>query len=664
MRLISLEVENWGPYNGVQRLDLETSPSAPIVLIEGENERGKTSLFLALRYALYGKMTDHDNRDLNVFELANWDARDAGRDFSFGVVLQFEHDGEELELSRKCKGTKEERLDGASVRILETRTQLRVIGGDPFPERDIDNRIHRILHPDISSFFLFDGETLTRVERLLKSDEAGSVYVRDSIERALGVPALRLLRGDVQDLAEEAGAEVRKAATAAKVSREATQKLEEAEDELNRATKDLEDLEILRKEAEASLQGANRELSAVEAIKEAYYDRKSLKEQVSGLQVDLDNTNEVIRQLLDQNWWLPLANALAIEADRAIEAISGHLARSEQRLLLQNELSRTESQIVDPTCQTCGQRMTDMALDELRARLRSLQTEIEDLEISVDADILRAREHRLRKFVGALGVRNQLSEFEKDAKRIRLRILDARGRIDRLNEVIQDNNLDIAALDAQANEASENLVKIGMYARQAEVRKQDALRKRQSATEEIAKLSGVGAKQANAEIRVLKLLSGYLDEAIGDFTNEMRVKIQEESSEIFRQISTESEYAGLRIDGNYYLSIVDANDRIVTRRSAGANQVVTMALIGALAKCSVEEGPIVMDTPFARLDTGHRRRILEWTAALGTQVVLFVQSGEFDRTRDLRFLDGRVGRSYVLRRTGTNATRIEGVEYG
>jgi DNA sulfur modification protein DndD len=107
------------------------------------------------------------------------------------------------------------------------------------------------------------------------------------------------------------------------------------------------------------------------------------------------------------------------------------------------------------------------------------------------------------------------------------------------------------------------------------------------------------------------------------------------------------------------LNIVDNQDRVIQRRSAGADQIVTMSLIGALAKCSVEEGPIVMDTPFGRLDRGHRKKILRWVSALGTQAVLFVQSGEFERDRDLGALDGRVGREYSLRRVGASSSRIE-----
>ena len=88
------------------------------------------------------------------------------------------------------------------------------------------------------------------------------------------------------------------------------------------------------------------------------------------------------------------------------------------------------------------------------------------------------------------------------------------------------------------------------------------------------------------------------------FANAMRVQVELEASQIFKQLSTEETYSGLRIDGRYYLEIVDSNDRVIRRRSAGADQIVTMSLIGALVRCAVRQGPVVMDTPFGRLDRG------------------------------------------------------------
>jgi DNA sulfur modification protein DndD len=659
MKLLSLAIQNWGPYQGEQVLDMETSPSAPVVLVEGENERGKTSLFFALRYALYGRMRDHDGREVGVADLANWDARDTQEAFWFGPVLLFEHKGERLELTRQVKGVGETGLSGPTVRILETRTQLRVVGGDPFPEKDIDGQIQRILHSDIASFFLFDGETLSRVERLLKSEDSASIYVRDSIERALGVPALRLLNDDVDELTETAGAEVRKAARAAKVSREAQDRLNKAEDELKRAEKDLADLSKLEKEAQASLDAANAQLAEVDAVKEAFFKRKALEDQVLGLEIEIEQADEAIRQILDDAWWLPLGDRLCDAATRAMDAVAEEAARAKSRVIKTDALIKIEQQLNDPTCHTCGQSMPAEALTNLERQKALLQKELSAKPGDESIDDLIARERRLRKFLNAQASRNQLQDHEAEVKRLRLRVMDCRGKIDRLTEAIQGNNLDIAALDAQANEASEHLVKISIYMNDAKTRKVNAVQMRKQATADIGKMTGLGGRKSNVELEVLKLLSGYLDESIGDFRNQMRQEIQSEASEIFRQLTTEPEYAGLRIDGNYYLSIVDSKDRIVARRSAGANQIVTLSLIGALARCAVEEGPIVMDTPFARLDTGHRRRVLTWTSAWGSQVVLFVQSGEFDRDRDLQYLAGRVGRAYALRRVGTNATRIE-----
>lgn len=665
MRLLSLKIENWGPYAGVQQLDFDVSSSAPVVLVEGENERGKTSLFFALRYALYGEMRDHDDRAVKVEELANWDARDSGAEFWFGPILEFEYEGNHLELTRKHRGIIDH-LDGIPVvKILESRTLLRVVGGDPFPEKDIDDTLKRVLHPDISQFFLFDGETLMRVEKVLKSDE-GARFVKDSLERALGIPALRLARADVETLAEQAGAEVRKAAQAAKVSKKAANELQAAEDELSRAENDLRELLLLQAETQERLDSANAELEKVEGIKEAFYKRQEVEKRIQQGKSDLEDYEASICQILDATWWLPLGEKLSQAADEAMDALAKRTELDTRRAMLSSDYARIQSmlEVEGSRCQTCGQHLSLEAVGSLGTRAAELEALLADEPDGPSAEDLQLRARRMRTFSGAKERRVQLMELEADMRRTRLRIIDAERDYDTFTDVIKGNNMDIAALDSQAADAKENLVKISLHMSAAETRRTEALRKRKEATESIAKVSGVGGHTAHAELEVLKTLGIYLDQAVDEFREEMRKRIQSEGSQIFRQLTTEPDYAGLRIDGNYYLRIVDSNDRVVTRRSAGASQVVTMALIGALARCSVEEGPIVMDTPFARLDTGHRSRILKWSAALGSQVVLFVQSGEFERARDMEHLDGRVGRSYELRRIGPNATSIEKVTHG
>src|SRR5690242_806161 len=54
LRFDSLTLRNFGPYRDVPELDLATQPESPIVVIHGENTLGKTRIFRALRWCLYG----------------------------------------------------------------------------------------------------------------------------------------------------------------------------------------------------------------------------------------------------------------------------------------------------------------------------------------------------------------------------------------------------------------------------------------------------------------------------------------------------------------------------------------------------------------------------------------------------------------------------------
>ena len=60
MTIKRLELHNFGVYAGNQVLDLsEVAPDRPIILIGGQNGRGKTTLLEALFLVLYGKGTPH-----------------------------------------------------------------------------------------------------------------------------------------------------------------------------------------------------------------------------------------------------------------------------------------------------------------------------------------------------------------------------------------------------------------------------------------------------------------------------------------------------------------------------------------------------------------------------------------------------------------------------
>ena len=56
MYLERIVMTDFMPYIGEQSVDFSVSDDRPVILIRGENNRGKSSLFAAIRWCLYGKV--------------------------------------------------------------------------------------------------------------------------------------------------------------------------------------------------------------------------------------------------------------------------------------------------------------------------------------------------------------------------------------------------------------------------------------------------------------------------------------------------------------------------------------------------------------------------------------------------------------------------------
>ena len=85
------------------------------------------------------------------------------------------------------------------------------------------------------------------------------------------------------------------------------------------------------------------------------------------------------------------------------------------------------------------------------------------------------------------------------------------------------------------------------------------------------------------------------------------------------------------------------------RTSEGGKQLVALSLIGALKQAAVRGGPVVLDSPLARLDLEHRANVLKtWVPSLGTQAILLVQSGELTEQTGHEILGTTIAHEYRI----------------
>ena len=74
--------------------------------------------------------------------------------------------------------------------------------------------------------------------------------------------------------------------------------------------------------------------------------------------------------------------------------------------------------------------------------------------------------------------------------------------------------------------------------------------------------------------------------------------VEADATELFLQLTTEPEYTGLRINESYGLTILHQDGSEIPVRSAGAEHVVALSLVGALQRNAPLQGPIFIDSPF------------------------------------------------------------------
>jgi DNA sulfur modification protein DndD len=342
--------------------------------------------------------------------------------------------------------------------------------------------------------------------------------------------------------------------------------------------------------------------------------------------------------------------------------IDAMLASNTQLLGEINELQRKkldlQQQVSTKKCSSCQQVVNDQQIKNAEKQILEIETKLGNLPLPVsNVDDVAFTKRQLNDFLDDSGVEERLRELDQDVMKRELRIDELTNKERSLTEVLAGNTLDIAALESQYQRANE-------FIRDSE---KEIEKKEFELTELKAQLRNLQnslnretaeSSPIKKEAALLSTLEEVLKDSLEGFRRSMRERVGEEASDIFTQLTTEPDYSGLTITGKYYLEIVDSQKRIISRRSAGAEQIVAMSLIGALVRCAVRQGPVIMDTPFGRLDTGHRRRILEWAPTIGTQVMLFVQSGEFDRERDFKYLGNKVGREFRIQREASNRSSI------
>ena len=172
-------------------------------------------------------------------------------------------------------------------------------------------------------------------------------------------------------------------------------------------------------------------------------------------------------------------------------------------------------------------------------------------------------------------------------------------------------------------------------------------------------LAGARSKRSTVEVGIIGEIEACFASSVERLRDKLRERVELLASQSFKEMTTQKSYRGLEINSNYGLSIIDSSGRPVSIRSAGAEQVVALSLIDGLNRTGRAIGPVVMDTPFGRLDPKHRDNILRYLPTVTSQFVLLVHGGEIRPETDLASIKSRIGAAYTIKEVSETQSTIE-----
>lgn len=637
MRLERIVLENFRQYHGKQILSFAKTPDRNVTIIHGVNGAGKTSMFLALNWCLYGRNVEGIKVIDNVGELVSKEAirrADVGDEVQASVQIAFRHNGDRYMVKRTLTGSK--LLTGAlALNELDQFTMMRQTpAGKAEPIMNPIGSLNAILPVNAREYFFFDGE---KIDNFAKPEAASQV--KDAIFQVLRLEMLERSQRHLQKSADDYRRELKRA-SGGELSDLLGQD-EKLRQEREKAIKRKEELEQEIKSARAKIKDINDKLRDSQNAKALQQQRDRLEKDLKQRRTELAAVIEDIRQATT-------AGYLAL-TDKAVHmALTVLNEKRERGEIPSNIRQQFIADLLERMVCVCGRPFAEHGAEHqhlLNLLQRSVPSSLEDdvLNTSARLGTFAGENEKQQTFIHAQMqrraelmdiIRDLDAELDDVSRQLKGSPLE---EISRLEDQRSNFMTDIDGYNLEIGALSQKIEQEGKEINELE-KKISTARKQEKQSRELSMKYELAQKAADA-----------IGEMYQVHADNMRLQIEARTKEIFRSLVwKDSHFQDVQLGSDYNLEVIDRyGQQARPELSAGERQVLSLSFITAMAQVSEEEAPLVMDTPFGRLSSHHRNSIAERLPQLTSQLVLFVTDEEL-RDEARRNIEPRIGAEYHL----------------
>jgi len=640
MRISKIQFKNFGPYKGTFSMEFQKNPKKKIELITGVNGAGKTSVFNAIQWCLYGyepSPTDPKPKQATKYDAWSnlYGTNKEGKipsDPNMYVNLWLEEDNESehyeyiIQRSIKPRNNVDEISEPNHIEM-----ELSVSENGRLIENPIE-KIDSLIPVSASQFFMFHGENLrTMSQKHLE-------HTKKAIELILEAELFRQGLDDLHKVRREIGlefdAELKEVDSLKGViiSRDKKQQeLTDEKDKLDKLKKDLAETERLLKDLELQLISYDSTKGLIEKIDE---DKRKLEQINDDIKKLLVRRDGLINQLPSLVVLPELIKIMSNKEDvhKSNEKFKNQYNEIKGKVELIEQITKLEKCF-------CGNQITSVEKRLLNDQEQEFLAKLKEIEMGIiDQD---PNYYAIKDIVTSINSINlDFDTYDRDLSGYNLRKNEVESDIKRVEKLLSGiNREEIMKLTIIRNNT---LTKIGELRQKVDNKREDVgdlekiidrFNRLINQRERSKSFSSSLSDQFDLSDRIINSYNYILDDLI-DVRKDL---LEKYTTEYFKKLTNNpTEYHKIIIDESYNLSIIDStgSQRLREKLSTGERGVVALSFILGLKSASERNAPLILDTFFSHLDESHYSNIVKEFPSFAEQIILILTDLEYKTLKD------------------------------
>lgn len=692
MRIDNIVLNNFGSYEGETIFDTNAQSGKNIVLIGGKNGAGKTTLFTAMRVCLYGYMS-MGYKSYNAFyiraitKLINNNAKmvkPATAHVSMQISLSNGREIDQYKLLRSWV------LGDSLTESFEVFRNDTALNSEEIA--DFEKYLLSLIPPELFNLYFFDGEKIAD----FFMNEGSNARIKDAFLTLCGYDTFDIMRRNFKRISGSGTT----SNAALDEYWEAKQAAEKTQQEYSALLGEMSVCEDAISACEADIAALEKSYSQKGGISQEEWNQKLIQLREEEKKREMWNAmlrkwaNELVPFLMIRDQVIALKDQIAKENNNQKFQNFCEILQSPEISTL---LPGNTQQIIDAAFSNYGSTDTqilDLSLDQSALLLSQIST-----ILAFDAKKVAKYKNAIKKSITlSATIRQQLDNsniaavqeymqrkaelFEKKSELLDKKVY-LEHQISAQKELLQQVTAALsktqAKLEAELKKASINDISARAIVMLDKLQK--VLYRQQ-----ITKVEGFFRR----EIRTLMRKTHFIDDIkIDDDFNIFLYRYEAiEVSVLLDALAEKSEEHILSVFGKealqelFRLSGSDSLEGVIlhcsslagetlnlpiridqTSLSNGEKQIFIMALYHSLVQLGRHEIPFIIDTPFARIDTEHRRNISQHFFSKLHGQVFILSTNEEINSDHVRIMGDRIAATYMLENADNKRTVVVNDSY-